>query len=176
MTQTVGNVYAQALFELAQETAQEEQLYRELNETAALFAAHPDLKTLLAAPTLDVQERLSILRKVIGDGEGTMEHFLCLLVERRRIQWIADICAAFNQLYYAHFSIEEVWVTTAEPLTQSQKERLQEQLQKKLHKTILLKETIDAAILGGMIVQYGDTRMDNSLRCRMQELSSRLSQ
>ena len=33
----------------------------------------------------------------------------------------------------------------------------------------MLREDVDASLLGGMIVQYGDTRMDNSIRTRMQQ-------
>ncbi len=171
MTQTVGKVYAEALFLLAQEEAKEKQIYREINEAADLLRQYPELVTLLSVPTLSTAERLDILHKVIGEEGGITENFLSLLVEKHRINRIGEIRDAYNNMYYAHFSIAEVFVTTAVPLEEAQREALCAKLQKKLGKTIQLSEQVDPEILGGMIVQYGDTRMDNSLRTRMREFS-----
>lgn len=174
MTQTVGKVYAEALFGLSREAQCEETVYRELNEAADLLAQYPDFLLLLSVPDLGAEEKLAALRKVIGDGAGITENFLCLLTEKRRINRIAEIRDAFNALYYETFSIAEVFVTTAEPLSQAHREKLCAALGAKLSKQIKLVETVEPAILGGMIVQYGDTRMDNSLRTRMREMSENL--
>lgn len=169
MTQTVGKVYAEALFLLAQEEHQEQNIYQELNEAADVMAAHPEFVRLLDVPTLDTAERLDILRRVIGEGTGTTENFLCLLVEKHRFGRIAEIRDAFNRLYHEAFGIAEVFVTSAVALDDRQRTELATALGKKLGKTIELRESVDPAILGGMIVQYGDTRMDNSLHTRMQQ-------
>lgn len=169
MTQTVGKVYAEALFLLAQEEHAEKRIFEELDQVAAMMAAHPDFVALLDVPAVTVQERVDILRKVIGEQEGITENFLCLLIEKHRIRHIGEICEAFNKLYFDAFRMTEVFVTTAAPLSAQQKEQLKEKLHKKLGREILLRETVDASLLGGMVVQYGDTRMDNSLRTRMQQ-------
>ena len=98
--QTVGKVYAEALFLLSQEEHQEQGIYKELNEAADMFAAHPEFVSLLNVPTLDVSERIGILRCVIGDGTGAVENFLCLLIEKHRINRIAEIREDFNKLYH----------------------------------------------------------------------------
>ena len=72
-------------------------------------------------------------------------------------------------MYQEAFGIAEVWVTSAVALNDAQREKLKTVLGRRLAKTIELHESVDAALLGGMIVQYGDTRMDNSLRTRMQQ-------
>ncbi len=174
MTQTVGKVYAEALFLLAEEEHCEQTVYEELNAAADMFAQHPDFTVLLSVPDLGADEKISILRNVIGEDAGVTENFLCLLVEKRRISRIEEIRSAFNALYYEKFSVAEVFVTTAEPLAHSQREKLTAKLAAKLSRTIQLVETVDPEILGGMIVQYGDTRMDNSLRTRMREMSENL--
>jgi len=165
--QTVGKVYAEGLFLLAQEEQCEAQIYKDLNEVTDIMEQNPEFVGLVEVPTLDISERLDILRKVIGDGEGIIEHFLCLLVEKHRFRRLSEIRADFNKLYYEKFGIAEVFVTSAVALTDAQREELKAVLGKKFHKTIELRESVDASLLGGMIVQYGDTRMDNSLRTRM---------
>lgn len=169
MTQTVGKVYAEALFLLAQEEHAEKQVYTDLNETADVISQNPEFAMLLDVPTLGTQERVAILRKVIGEENGITENFLCLLVEKHRFSRLGEIRSAFNKMYYDAFGMAEVFVTTAVPLEDAQRSALKEKLKKKLGKDIMLREDVDASLLGGMIVQYGDTRMDNSIRTRMQQ-------
>lgn len=170
--QTVGRVYAEGLFLLAQEEHREAQIYQELNEAADVMAQHPEFTELVDVPTLDLSERIAILRRVIGDGEGITEHFLCLLVEKHRFRRLQEIRTDFNKLYHEAFGIAEVFVTSAVPLNDAQREELKEVLGRKFGKTVRLRESVDESLLGGIVVQYGDTRMDNSLRTRMRQFKN----
>lgn len=171
MTETVGKVYAEALFLLAQEEQKEEEVYQELGMAADLMAQNPEFVLLMDVPTLDAKERVEILRRVIGDGTGITENFLCLLTEKHRFGQIARIREEYDRLYHEHFGMTEVFVTSAAPLDDKQRAALCEKLGNKLGKRILLRETVDPSLLGGMIVQYGDTRMDNSLRTKLRNFS-----
>ncbi len=165
--QTVGKVYAEALFMLAQEEHQEKQVFQEFNQFCGVVERQPEFISLMSVPTLSAEERIDILRKIIGNEQGITENFLCLLVEKHRFNRLREIRSAFNALFYDAFNIAEVFVTSATALTDAQKEALKERLQAKLGKSILLRESVDSSLIGGMIVQYGDTRMDNSLRTRI---------
>ena len=167
--QTVGKVYAEALFSLAREERKEQQVYEELNQAADLMLQNPGFSTLLDVPTLRTEERIEVLRKVNGDAPGITENFLCLLVEKHRFGRLSEIREAYNKQYHEAFGIAEVDVTTAVPLDEAQRSALRSKLHKKLGKTIQLREHVDKTLVGGMVVQYGDTRMDNSLRTRMRQ-------
>ena len=106
---------------------------------------------------------------VIGDAPGITENFLCLLVEKHRFGRLSEIREAYNKQYHEAFGIAEVFVTSAVPLDDAQRSALKAKLQKKLGKTIQLRERVDQTLVGGMVIQYGDTRMDNSLRTRMRQ-------
>ncbi|MBP0973816.1 MAG: F0F1 ATP synthase subunit delta [Oscillospiraceae bacterium] len=167
--QTVGKVYAEALFSLAREERKEQQVYEELNQAADLMLQNPGFSTLLDVPTLRTEERIEVLRKVIGDNPGITENFLCLLVEKHRFGRLSEIREAFNKQYHEAFGIAEVFVTSAVPLDEAQRSALKTKLQKKLGKTIQLRERVDSTLIGGMVVQYGDTRMDHSIKTRMKQ-------
>ncbi|MBD5142197.1 MAG: F0F1 ATP synthase subunit delta [Oscillospiraceae bacterium] len=169
MTQTVGKVYAEALFQLAKEEQKEKQVYTELKQFADIIKQYPDFVVLLDVPTLSIEERIAILKKVIGNESGITENFLCLLVEKHRFYKILEICEAFNHLYYEHCNAIEVFVTTAVKLQGKQKIMLMDKLIKKFNKLILMREIVDKSLIGGMIIQYGDTKIDNSIRNRMQQ-------
>jgi len=171
MRQTVGRVYAEALFSLAQESQCEERIHEELDTFDDLAGQYPELKTLLDVPTLSAPERVEVLRRIIGDEEGITENFLCLLAERRRFSCLPEIRRSFDRMYDEQFGIAEVEVTSAVALDDAQRRALCQTLGKKLSRKIRLHEQVDPSLIGGMIVQYGDTRMDNSLRGRLSQFS-----
>ncbi|MDE6657151.1 MAG: ATP synthase F1 subunit delta [Oscillospiraceae bacterium] len=169
MTQTVAKVYAEALFSLAQEEKKEKEIFTELKQIAEIMKQYPDFMLLLDVPTLSIAERIAILRKIIGNGTGITENFLCLLVEKHRFNKILEIFEVFRGFYYEHCNAIEVFVTTAVPLPRKQKLMLMSKLMNKFNKLVVLREIIDKSLIGGMIIQYGDTKIDNSIRNRMQQ-------
>ena len=89
--------------------------------------------------------------------------------------FLGEIADDFDAKMLEYQDTTDVTVTTAVALSPEQKERLRDALAKKLHQTIRITERIDRKILGGVIVQYGDTRIDNSVKYRLDALKEQLS-
>lgn len=176
MSSSVSGVYAGALFSLAREMGDEtmQSTRDDLRQLAVQFTLNPELTRLLSLPTLPFAERREIAKKVFGD-EGLACRLLFLLIDHERVSYLSEIADAYDAQMMDYQSIERVYVTTAVALTPSQKERLREVLSKKLGREIRIAEHIDSSILGGVIVQYGDTRIDNSLKFRLDSIRERLS-
>jgi F-type H+-transporting ATPase subunit delta len=172
----VSQVYANALFSLAKEQGDQtlQQTRADLRQCALLFSLSPDLTRLLSLPTVSVSERQGIARKIFGD-EGLAARLLQLLVDHGRVRFLGEIADDFDRQMLDYQDTVEVTVTTAVPLTPDQLERLTGALQRRLQKTVRITEHIDRAVLGGVIVQYGDTRIDNSVKFRLDSLRERLT-
>ena len=99
-----------------------------------------------------------------------------MLTERRRIPYVQEVTDAFNSLYREHKGIARMTVTTCVPLRDAQRQQLIAALQKKYGKQVELTERIDPAILGGVVVQYGDTLLDNSVKSRLEAVRRQLKQ
>ena len=176
MSSEVSSVYANALFSLAKDGGDSvlQQTRADLRQSALLFSLNPDLTRLLSLPTLSLSERTGIAKKIFGD-EGLSSRLLCLLIDHGRVPYLGEIADDFDALMLDYQDTEQVTVTTAVPMTPDQLERLTSALQKKLGKTVRLTEHIDRSVLGGVIVQYGDTRIDNSVKYRLDALKAQLS-
>ena len=61
MAAEVAKLYAEALFELFTEAGSDENMHRQLNEFADVFKSNPDLTTLLSAPLLTADEKISVV-------------------------------------------------------------------------------------------------------------------
>ncbi len=72
--------------------------------------------------------------------------------------------------------IAEITVTTAFPLTPAQKEQVKEKMSEIIGKNIVMSEKLDKSIMGGIVVDYGDTRMDGSVKTRLEGLKESFSQ
>lgn len=175
MNTQIGSVYANALFALAEEQGDMvlRSLRADLRQCAVLFTLHPDYGYLLTLPALSIADRIALAEKAFGT-EGLLPRLLRMLIERNRVAYLREIADAFDARMLAYENIVSVTVTTAVPLSPAQLERLTEKLSQKLQKRVRMQEHIDRSVLGGIIVQYGDTRMDNSLKLRLEALRTRL--
>ena len=176
MSSEVSAVYSDALFSLAREQGDAvlQETRSDLRQCALLFSLNPDLTRLLSLPTLSVSERIGIVQKIFGN-EGLAARLLCLLVDHGRIRFLGEIADDFDAKMLDYQNTENVLVTTAVALSPDQKERLRSALSHKLRRTVRITEHIDRSILGGVIVQYGDTRIDNSVKYRLDRLREQLS-
>ena len=176
MSSEVSAVYANALFSLANEQgdAVMQETRSDLRQTAVLFSLNPDLTRLLSLPTVSVEERVGIAKKIFGET-GLATKLLFLLIDHDRVPYLGEIADDFDRKMLDYQNTEDVTVTTAVAMTPEQKERLRAALSEKLHKVIRITERIDRSILGGVIVKYGDTRIDNSVKYRLDALREQLS-
>ena len=176
MSSEVSSVYANALFSLAKDMgdAALQEARSDLRQCAVLFSLNPDLTRLLSLPTLSVSERLEIAKKIFGD-DSLASRLIFLLIDHGRVPYLGEIADDFDARMLDYQETTDVTVTTAVALSSEQKERLREALAKKLHQTIRITEHIDRSILGGVVVQYGDTRIDNSVKYRLDALREQLS-
>ena len=176
MSSEVSSVYANALFSLAKDMgdAALQEARSDLRQCAVLFSLNPDLTRLLSLPTLSVSERLEIAKKIFGD-DSLASRLIFLLIDHGRVPYLGEIADDFDARMLDYQGTTDVTVTTAVALSPEQKERLREALAKKLHRTIRITEHIDRSILGGVVVLYGDTRIDNSVKYRLDALREQLS-
>ena len=100
--------------------------------------------------------------------------FLLLLMHKRRIGHLRDAAAAYKTLVEGKRGIVHARVTSAVPLVADEKTRLTQALERRTGLRFLLEPRVDEAILGGVVVQYRDQILDDSVRTRLRELRERL--
>jgi len=175
MTNEVGKLYADALFQLCVEQDCLESVYAGIQEYNEIFTKYPQLVKLLSLPTVSASEKIGVLKKIFGGADESMGyHFLCLLTEKNRISHFGAVAEVFNANYNRFHNILEVTVTTGVPLTEDARKKLSAKLAAKSGKTVKLAEKVEPGILGGVIVRYGNTQIDGSLKNRLSEIADKL--
>src|SRR4051794_8379041 len=118
----VGERYAQALFDLANEENTLAAVEADLRSLKAALAESRDLKILLASPAFPGEDKAKGLSAVATAAEfhATPRKFLGLLAANGRASQLASVVIAFEALSTAARGVVAAKVTTAVPLTPAQ--------------------------------------------------------
>ncbi len=167
MTQ-VGNVYGQALYDLAKSEDLTTQILNEMAVLRQSFEAEPEFLKLLGTPALTKQERCGILDDSFrGKLQPYLLNFLKILTEKGYIRHYSHCCDAYREQYNRDNGIMPVTAVTAVPMTQEQQQRLTQKLESLTGKTIELHCRIDPACLGGVRLDYDGKRLDDTVAHRL---------
>ena len=168
----VGLRYAQALFELAKSQGDAGVVEADLKSLKAMRADSADLRTLIASPAFDADEKGKGLAAVANAAgfAATTRKFLGLVAANRRASALPGIIAAFEKLAAADRGAISAEVVTAMPLTDAQAKSLAAALRTALGKDPEIETRVDPAILGGLKVRVGSRLFDASLKSRLDSL------
>ncbi|PTM56753.1 F0F1 ATP synthase subunit delta [Desmospora activa] len=163
----VANRYAKALFETASEKGELESVEREIVAVAAVFHENADLRKWLEHPKVTVEEKKNLFAKLFPELSLLTRNLLHLLVERRRELEVEGIAATYQRLTMERRGVVEAEVVSAVPLAEADEQELIAAFQKRIGKTIQIKNRVDSDILGGVIVKIGDRLYDGSLKTKL---------
>ena len=174
-TEIVADKYSSAMLELAQEqgnlvTTEENLLY-----VASVLNEQPELVGFINNPIVEADAKISLLGKVFGTAvEKTVLHFMYVMVKRGRYRYLQDTIRAFIKKSREARGILEAIVTVAEPLTDDVEASVQAKLREVTGKDVILSVRQDPSIMGGIVIQVGDKRIDGSVSRRLEELEKSL--
>ena len=170
MTQT-SREYAEALFELALNDGNLEEVSQALTLIEGEFAENPGYTALLASPALSREERKASLQAVFGDRiPKTALLLLQMMVSRGHARQIGDMIGAFRALEMARRGESIARVTSAVELTAEEKDALRQRLTALFGRNMILRCTVDPALIGGLRVEAEGRILDGSLRSRLNQI------
>ncbi|MCQ8783034.1 F0F1 ATP synthase subunit delta [Mangrovibrevibacter kandeliae] len=174
----VAERYAQSLFELARDEGSIDTVESELTQFQALIDEDADFRRLVESPafTSDEQSRaIAAIVQAVGASALT-GNFLKVVAGNRRLFVLPGMIRAFRQLAAAARGEVEAEVTSARPLTDAQRGELADALGSYSGKTVKMRERVDPAILGGVVVKIGSRQIDTSLRTKLNSLKLALKE
>ena len=99
-------------------------------------------------------------------------NFLALLAHNARLPLLPEIAVQYQELRAEAEHIADVEVSSAQALSGEQSAALKGALERRLGRAVRLHETVDASLLGGAVVRFGDFVVDGSLRRRVERLAA----
>ena len=172
---SVAKTYSDALFMLLVEENSDKSVFdttlEQLKSVQSVIAETPDFIKLLNTPTISDSEKLSLVEKAFYQRvTEKVYNFLRLITVKRRMAYFSQIYNAFREMYNEKFDIAEMTVTSSIPLTDALRTKIIDKMMQITGKTISLTEKVDKSIIGGVVIDYGNTRLDGSVKTRLAEL------
>jgi F-type H+-transporting ATPase subunit delta len=172
----VAHVYAEALYRAAQSHGQVDEVLGELTALIhEVFARSPEFELLLASTAISRERKDDILNQIFqGRASQTLNNFLRVLNAHDRLGLLRSLADAFTRLCEQRSGRIVVQVRSAVPLDDGQRGRLAQILREVSTREPILRETVDPALLGGLVVQVGDWVYDASVRTRLVQFRTQL--
>jgi len=147
----------------------------ELDEFVQSTVDEPAVWQQLIAPEVSTDARRAAIDAITAKAQPTNRNLLRLLNDNGRLAELPYVAAAYRELVEAELGNLDVNVTSAVELPAALRSKLEERLSASTGKQVRLHTLIDPEIIGGLVVQHGDTLVDTSLRSRLDQLKLQLS-
>jgi len=171
----VAGVYAEALFNLAREHNQVEEVRRDLGTLMEAVAQAPEIRSLLQSAAIDTDERARVIERVLrGRAHDLVTNTLLVMNRHGRSGLLGVLTRCFDLRRQDAAGQVEVTATSAVPLGAEQQAAVTRVAAERSGRQPLVRFVVDPDILGGLILQIGDWRYDYSLRRQLRNVTDRL--
>jgi F-type H+-transporting ATPase subunit delta len=161
----IADVYAEALFNLAREKKRVEEVRAELDELVKLEEIEPSFEAFMTSAALDDDYREAGLETMFrGKLSDDVLNTLLVMNEHGRYGMIEGLREAFARRQRDAANQVPGTVISAVELSPELKSQVERAAADISGKKPLLSFVVDPSILGGLIVQLGDWRYDNSVQ------------
>jgi F-type H+-transporting ATPase subunit delta len=171
----VDRVYANALFEAAQDKGRLDPVREQLAQFVAAEAEVPELRALLRNPEIDPRARAAVLEELLTGGDEVLRNFLLVLADKGRAGQLEEIAREFERLIAEHEGIVHAELTTAVELSDDEAGKLLSQIEKASGRKVEASRSVDPNLIGGIVLQVGSHRLDASVRGRLERLRRELA-
>jgi len=168
---TLARPYADAVAKLAAES----DAWTTWSERLALLdmvLADPQIRALAENPGVSSARLVELILAVCGERIGAEgANLLGVLAENKRLALLPEIITLFEAEKAASEGVLEAHFTTAFELSAVQMSALVARLESRFGRKIAASQSVDSALIGGVVIQVGDEVMDASVRGGLQSLA-----
>ena len=173
---SLGRRYARALLAIARAKGEIDRVGSDLVALLAAIAASNELRILCENPAFAKSQRRKVLDALVErlSATETTKKFVRLLVDRDRIDHLGAIGRSYEGLADEVAGRVRASVTSATKLADSDRAAIASAIAAATGKTVLLDESVDAALIAGLVTRVGSVVYDGSLRTQLSALREKM--
>jgi F-type H+-transporting ATPase subunit delta len=172
----IAHVYAEALLGAAQTAGQAEALLEEFDSLIDdVLLAFSDLERILVSGLISHEEKVVVLDRVLGrQASPLLLNFLKVISRHGRLDCLRPIHRRFRQLYNRMLGRVGVRLTTPVPVDDAQAAEIVQALREFLGTEPLVQRLVDPDLIGGAVIQVGDTVYDGSIATQLHRVRQQI--
>jgi len=165
---TIARNYAETLFALASKAEDLRGWGKTIGDLAAAMESDETLRLFLESPRISGAEKIRVLGQAFQDRmPRLMVRFLQTLVRHRRQMLIPEIAHEYLDIVDEAEGRMHARVTLARESSDAEVKAIAAQLSRVFGKEVIPHVAVDPSIMGGVVVNVGDTVLDGSVRKRL---------
>jgi F-type H+-transporting ATPase subunit delta len=165
--------YAQAVFDIAQESNEIDTWQTHLKKIAELMS-EPEYIAIAENPALPFDLKAEYTKEKLGKISPLALNLAYLLITKNKCKIAAQIAEYYDRLTDEYHKIKRAEVTTAIPLDDKAKSDLEHQLETITGSKITTQFHTDPDIIGGVIARVDGRLIDGSIRSKLDTLRRNL--
>ena len=168
----ISDRYASALYDLAAEKKIVDLILKDLTFLQKCIQENKDLKLLAKSPLITSSDKLNIFEKILSKrkADNLTNTFLKVISRNKRFAKLSSIIFQFMNINSQKRGDVLADVTSADELSDNQKNGIRDQLKQILGEKLSLNFNVDRKIIGGLIVKVGSKMVDSSLATKINKL------
>jgi len=167
----VAERYANALFQLAVEKNDIEQVLKDAHMAEEICSASRDLQLFLKSPVIHSDKKNLVIREIFGKELGKLTlTFMLILVRKRREQYIPEIAREVIVKINEYKNILTVHFRSVTSPDEETKKMVLGVMKNYSGANIELTEEIDDSLIGGFVLNWSDKQYDASIRRQIERM------
>ncbi len=175
ITTGLARRYAVALYQLATEAKQVDDILLDLSSFNELIDNNVDLQTLIYSPVFGVDEKASAVTQILKKAKANVLaiQFVGTIAKNGRLFAISSIISAFIKEVDNRRGKISAEVVSAIPLDDRRQAKIQESIISLADaEDVSLVMRVDPSLIGGLVIRIGSRMFDTSIKTKLNRLES----
>ena len=160
--------YAGALFDAAAAGDAVDDVYMQLVAAVRITRSHAPLRDALLSDSVLGATRAAQAKGVFAGLNPALVETLGLMAERGNFDLLSSVVEAYGKIAEDKRGVVAVDVTTAVELSDSLRESITKKLATDMGKDVVLRESVDPSIIGGIVFSAHGQRIDASIASQLE--------
>lgn len=164
--------YASALVDLATEKNAIPQIEQDMADLRAMIDGSKDLQSMIRSPLAGAAAQQAAMAAIADKAKfhALTKNFLLTLASNRRLADIDAVIKAVAENISSRRGELRAKVESATKLSPAQKKTLEEQLAKTIGRPVAIDDTVNAELIGGVVVTLGSLMIDDSVKTKLERV------
>lgn len=169
--------YAQLLYQVAVKEEDINQISAHLHSLRSILKSVPELNQLLITRRVGVQDKMIMLKNILGNKISDIEmDLIVLLMENGHMILFGEVVKRFDYIFDKNSEIIKVQISSSSRLSDDEVLRISTNIENKIQKKIDVATETDSSLIGGLKLRVENTLIDGSVSNRLQKMRDTLIQ
>ena len=148
------------------------QIQQDVADLRKMIESSPELQSLTRSPLVGADSQKKALAALADQAKFSQltKNFLMVLADNRRLPDIAAILKAVETNLSARRGEIMAKVESATALSAAQQKSLEESLAKTIGRPVAIDASVNAALIGGVVVTLGSLMIDDSIKTKLERM------